>query len=117
MVCTECFLKSLQSPLIHLLCLSQLALITVENAQVVDCEEYGCMVYTECLLTSLESLQIHLLYFSQLALIMVEIAQVMDCIKCRCMVCTKCLFLAEPADASSLPQPAYPAYGRDCPSC
>jgi hypothetical protein len=72
---------SLQGPLMHLLFFGQLALITVEKAQVTDCVERRCMVCTKGFLISLQSPLMHLLCLSQLPLIVVETAQVVDCIE------------------------------------
>ncbi len=56
-----CFLLCLQCPLVHLLGLSQLALISIEKAQVVDGAECGCMLRAACFLFSLQCPLVHLL--------------------------------------------------------
>ena len=72
MLRAPCFLVSLQCPLIHLLGLSYLALISIQEAQVVDDIECGCMLRGPSFLQSLQCPLIHLLRLSHLSLISIE---------------------------------------------
>jgi hypothetical protein len=82
MNCTKCLLHSLQSPLIHPLCLGQLALITVEKAQlpkllIVMSYRYVCGLHQVSSPFLAEPADPSF-YLSQLALKFVEIVKVVD---------------------------------------
>ncbi len=77
MVWTSKICKACQRLLVHLLRLGQLALISIEKAQVVDSAECGGMARAPCFFLAIQCSLIHLLRLDQLALIKVENAHIM----------------------------------------
>jgi hypothetical protein len=86
MICTQGLLPTHQCSLVHLLCLPQLPLVSVEIRNVVKCKRVEVLSGPRAFFATCQRLLVHVLCLFQLPLVSVEIPKAVDCVESGCMI-------------------------------
>src|SRR5258705_13679061 len=98
MIRSPCLFFSSQRTLVHLLRFFTPSFNYLEDTQVVDGVECGCVIRSPCLLLTSQRTLVHHLRIFKTSLSFVEATQVVDGVECGCVIGRKSVVLGKSGD-------------------